>query len=122
MLRYGVFLAAVFGALAVLIGAFAAHGLKNTLSVEYLAVLNTAVQYQFMHALALLVVALLAQYNGSRALVSAALFFSLGIVLFSGSLYMLVLTPFKPGVITPVGGGLLVLGWLSLAVAAWRKG
>ena len=52
MVRYGVFVAAVFGALAVLLGAFAAHGLKNTLSAEYLAVLHTGVQYQFIHALA----------------------------------------------------------------------
>ncbi|MCK9534750.1 MAG: DUF423 domain-containing protein [Pseudomonas sp.] len=121
MVRYGVFVAAVFGALAVLLGAFAAHGLKNTLSAEYLAVLHTGVQYQFIHALALLLVALLAQHHMSRSLVFAAIFFTLGIVLFSGSLYVLVLTPFKPGLITPLGGSLLVLGWLSLAVSAWRK-
>ena len=121
MVRYGVFVAAVFGALAVLLGAFAAHGLKNTLSAEYLAVLHTGVQYQFIHALALLLVALLAQHHMSRSLVFAAIFFTLGIVLFSGSLYVLVLTQFKPGLITPLGGSLLVLGWLSLAVSAWRK-
>ncbi len=121
MIRYGVFIAAIFGALAVLLGAFAAHGLKNTLSVEYLAVLQTGVQYQFIHALALLLVALLAQHCASRALVLAAIFFILGIILFSGSLYVLVLTPLKPGLITPIGGSLLVLGWLSLASSALRK-
>ncbi len=121
MIRYGVFIAAVFGALAVLLGAFAAHGLKNTLSAEYLAVLQTGVQYQFIHALALLLVALLAQHRASRALVFAAIFFTLGIILFSGSLYVLVLTAFKPGLITPIGGSLLVLGWLSLAISALRK-
>lgn len=121
MIRYGVFIAAIFGALAVLLGAFAAHGLKNTLSVEYLAVLQTAVQYQFIHALALLLVALLAQHRASRVLVLAAILFTLGIILFSGSLYVLVLTPLKPGLVTPIGGSLLVLGWLSLAISALRK-
>ena len=121
MIRYGVFIAAIFGALAVLLGAFAAHGLKNTLSVEYLAVLQTGVQYQFIHALALLLVALLAQHCASRVLLLAAILFTLGIVLFSGSLYILVLTPLKPGLITPIGGSLLVLGWISLAISALRK-
>ena len=120
-MRYGIFIAAVLGGLAVLLGAFAAHGLKNTLSAESLAVLQTGVQYQFIHALALLLVVLLAQQHASRALLFAAVFFTAGVVLFSGSLYVLVLTPFKPGLLTPVGGSLLVLGWLSLACSAWRK-
>ncbi len=120
-MRYGIFIAAVLGGLAVLLGAFAAHGLSNTLSVESLAVLQTGVQYQFIHALALLLVTLLAQNHPSRALLFAATFFIVGVFLFSGSLYVLVLTPFKPGLMTPIGGSLLVLGWLSLACSAWRK-
>lgn len=120
-MRYGIFIAAILGALAVLLGAFAAHGLKSTLSVESLAVLQTGVQYQFIHALALLLVVLLAQQHASRALRFAAIFFVVGVVLFSGSLYVLVLTPFKPGLLTPIGGSLLVLGWLSLACSAWRQ-
>lgn len=120
-MRYGVLIAAVFGGLAVLFGAFAAHGLKHTLSSEHLAVLKTAVDYQFIHALALLLVAVLAENRSSSALSLAAVFFTLGVLLFSGSLYVLVLTPLTPGLITPVGGSLLVLGWLSLACFAWRK-
>ncbi len=120
-MRYWLFIGAVCAALAVLLGAFAAHALKNTLSVEHLAVLQTGVQYQFIHALALVLVAVLAQQQPSRALTVAGLLFALGIVLFSGSLYVLVLTPLKPGLITPIGGSLLVLGWLSVAVSAWRK-
>lgn len=120
-MRYSVFIASVLGGLAVLLGAFAAHGLKNTLSADALAVLQTGVQYQFIHALALLLVAVLAQSHPSRALLFAVIFFTTGIVLFSGSLYVLVLTAFKPGLMTPLGGGLLVLGWLSLACSAWRK-
>jgi len=119
--RYSLFIASVFGGLAVLLGAFAAHGLKNILSASSLTVLQTGVQYQFIHALALLLVAVLAQSRPSRALWFAALLFTVGIVLFSGSLYVLVLTPFKPGLVTPIGGSLLVLGWVSLACSAWRK-
>ena len=121
-MRYGILIAAVFGCLAVLLGAFAAHGLKSTLSTEHLAVLQTGVHYQFIHALALLLVAVLAQGRPSWSLLLATVFFTLGVVLFSGSLYVLVLTPFKPGLITPVGGSLLVLGWVCLACSAWRKG
>lgn len=120
-MNYGVFVAALFGGVAVLLGAFAAHGLKASLSAEYLAVLQTGVQYQFIHALALLLVAVLAKNNPSRFLSLAAIFFAVGIVLFSGSLYLLVLTTWKPGLLTPLGGCLLVLGWLSLACSAWRK-
>lgn len=120
-MRYWIFIAAVFGAFAVLLGAFAAHGLKNTLSTDSLAVLQTGVHYQIIHALALLLVAVLQQLHGVRALLFAAVFFTLGIVLFSGSLYLLVLTPFNLGLITPVGGIFLVLGWLSLAYSAMGK-
>jgi uncharacterized membrane protein YgdD (TMEM256/DUF423 family) len=121
IVRYGIFIAAILGGIAVLLGAFAAHGLRSTLSVESLAVLQTGVQYQFIHALALLMVVLLGQTYASRALLFAAVFFTVGIVLFSGSLYVLVLTSLKPGLVTPIGGSLLVLGWLSLASSAWRK-
>lgn len=119
-MRIWVFIAAIFGALAVALGAFAAHALKHTLTPESLAVLQTAVRYQFIHALALLLVAVLGVQRPSRILHYSALFFSLGILLFSGSLYALVLSPLKPGVLTPVGGSLLIIGWLSLAYSAWR--
>ena len=120
-MRYALLIGAVLGAVAVLLGAFAAHGLKNTLSVEYLAVLQTAVLYQFIHALALLLVVVLAQQRATRALVVAAGCFILGVLLFSGSLYVLVLTPFKPGLITPIGGVFLVIGWCAVAYSALRK-
>lgn len=120
-MRFWIFIAAVFAALAVLLGAFAAHGLKSTLSSDALAVLQTGVQYQFIHALALLLVAVLYQQHGVRALLLSAVFFTLGIVLFSGSLYLLVLTPFNLGLMTPLGGIFFVLGWLSLAYSALAK-
>ena len=124
-MRYALLIGAVLGAVAVLLGAFAAHGLKARLSpeslVEYLAVLQTAVLYQFIHALALLLVVVLAQQRAARALVVAAGCFILGVLLFSGSLYVLVLTPFKPGLITPIGGVFLVIGWCAVAYSALRK-
>ena len=120
-MRFWLFVAAMYGALAVAVGAFAAHVLKSTLSVESLAVLQTAVHYQIIHALALLLVAVLGLQRPSVALRYSAIFFSLGILLFSGSLYALVLSPLKPGLVTPAGGSLLILGWLSLAYSAWRS-
>lgn len=120
-MRYWVVVASVFGGLAVLLGAFAAHGLKGVLSSSSLAVLQTGVQYQFIHALALLLVAVLAQQQPSRALQLAAICFAAGVILFSGSLYVLVLTPLMPGLLTPVGGMLLVLGWMSLACSMVSK-
>lgn len=121
-MRLGVIVAAVYGALAVAMGAFAAHALKGRLSVESLAVLQTAVSYQFIHALALLLVV---TYGGARrpcvVLRYSAVFFGLGVFLFSGSLYALVLSPLQPGIITPIGGSLLILGWLTLGYSAWRR-
>lgn len=119
-MRFGVMVAAVFGALAVAMGAFAAHALKGTLSVESLGVLQTAVQYQFIHALALLLVAIYGKQHSCVVLRYSAVFFGVGVILFSGSLYALVLSPLKPGVLTPIGGSLLILGWLTLGYSAWR--
>jgi|SRR5690554_2747032 len=116
----GVIVAALYGALAVIMGAFAAHGLKGTLSAESLAVLQTAVHYQFFHALALLLVVIYGVHRPCAILRYSAVFFGLGVLLFSGSLYALVLSPFKPGIITPIGGSLLILGWLALGYSAWR--
>lgn len=119
-MRFWLFIAAIYGVLAVAVGAFAAHALKDSLSVASLGVLQTAVHYQFIHALALLLVVVLGLQRPSMALRYSAIFFSLGILLFSGSLYTLVLSPLKPGLVTPAGGSLLLLGWLSLAYSAWR--
>lgn len=113
-------IAAIYGFLAVALGAFGAHGLKNRLSSEMMAVYETAVQYHFYHVFALLAVALLLQSGVQHlALRWAVWLFSLGILLFSGSLYALSLTGIKVlGAITPLGGLLFLLGWLCLAVAA----
>ncbi|WP_213878434.1 DUF423 domain-containing protein [Pseudomonas sp. dw_358] len=123
MFRSFLMLAAFFGFTGVALGAFAAHGLKNRLSADYLAVFHTGVTYQLFHALALLAVALLAVHLPGRLIVWAGILFALGIVLFSGSLYALTLSGISQlGIITPFGGLAFLLGWLCLGLAAWRLG
>lgn len=121
MLRRLVLLAAFFGFTGVALGAFAAHGLKTKLTPEYLAIFQTGTHYQMLHALGLLAVALLAAHLPGRFLSAAGWLFTLGIVLFSGSLYLLTLTGIsKLGIVTPFGGVAFLGGWLCLALAAWR--
>jgi uncharacterized membrane protein YgdD (TMEM256/DUF423 family) len=121
MFRGFLMLAAFFGFTGVALGAFAAHGLKGRLSEEYLAVFHTGVTYQWVHTLALLAVAILSTQVPGRLLTWAGSAFALGIVLFSGSLYVLTLTGFsKLGIVTPFGGLAFLLGWLFLGLAAWR--
>ncbi|WP_085723858.1 DUF423 domain-containing protein [Pseudomonas sp. R37(2017)] len=121
MLRGFLMLAAFFGFTGVGLGAFAAHGLKNRLSAEYLAIFHTGVTYQLVHTLALLGVALLAAQIPGRLVTWAGASFVIGILLFSGSLYVLTLTGVsKLGIVTPFGGLAFLVGWLCLGVAAWR--
>lgn len=122
MLRGFLLLAAFFGFTGVALGAFAAHGLRARLSSEYLAVFQTGVNYQLIHALALLAVALLAQHLRGRLAMFAGSLFTLGILLFSGSLYLLTLSDLKLGIVTPIGGLAFLGGWLCLGLAAWRLG
>lgn len=120
MSRPFVLLAALLGLTGVALGAFAAHGLRARLSPEYLAVFQTGVLYQLIHALALLGVGALALHWRSRLLGAAGVLFVAGILLFSGSLYLLTLSSLKLGMVTPLGGLCFMLGWLCLALAAWR--
>lgn len=121
MIRPFLLLAGFFGLTGVALGAFAAHGLKNRLGADYLAVFQTGVQYQLIHALALFGVALLSLHAPGRLLGAAGGLFALGIVLFSGSLYMLTLTGIgKLGIITPIGGTAFLAGWICLMLVAWN--
>ena len=120
-------LAALNGALAVMIGAFGAHALKARLTPELLSVYETGVQYHFWHSLALLAVGLLAlQLPDSRALIASGITFIVGIILFSGSLYLLASTDirqlgFMPvGLITPFGGMSFIIGWLLLLIGSFK--
>jgi uncharacterized membrane protein YgdD (TMEM256/DUF423 family) len=114
---------AAFGFVGVLLGAFGAHALKTRLDAPLLEVWQTAVAYQFYHALALLAVGLLLRTAPSALLQAAGVCFAAGILLFSGSLYALCLSGLRGlGAITPLGGLLFLAGWASLFWAAWRQG
>ena len=109
-------LGAVTGFLAVAFGAFAAHGLSGRISPGLLDAFKTGVDYQGLHALALLFCGLAARENPDRLLQLAAWAFLLGILLFSGSLYILALTDIRwLGMVTPLGGLAFLAGWGLLA-------
>lgn len=113
---------AVFMALGVLLGAFGAHALKNILSPEMLAVYKTGVEYQFYHALGLLLIGLIGFQVKSKYLRWSGLFITIGIILFSGSLYVLSISGIKTiGAITPVGGLSFVAGWTCLAIGILKQ-
>lgn len=121
MVRIWLLLSAFAGFTGVALGAFAAHGLKQRLTPEYLAVFQTGTHYQLIHALALFGVALLALHAPGRLVSIAGGAFTLGILLFSGSLYVLTLSGLgKLGMITPIGGMCFLVGWLCLGLAAWK--
>jgi uncharacterized membrane protein YgdD (TMEM256/DUF423 family) len=110
-------LTALSGAIAVILGAFAAHSLKNSLTPQMLDIYQTAVLYQFIHTLALLGAINLPL--GERSLHWAVRCFMLGIVLFSGSLYLIAVTGISVlGIITPIGGSAFIVGWLLLFTAS----
>lgn len=138
--NYWLRVGAVMGLLAVVFGAFAAHGLekpllemyggktKEVLGTEipaahkYIADFKTAAEYQMYHALAILVVALLPASFSRRTVNIAGWSFLLGILLFSGSLYVLVLTgQTKLGMITPLGGVFFLIGWGALIMATFQS-
>ncbi|MBW8333501.1 MAG: DUF423 domain-containing protein [Prolixibacteraceae bacterium] len=113
---------AVFMALGVLLGAFGAHALKKILSPDMLAVFNTGVEYQFYHALGLLLVGLIGFRIKSKWLNWSGILMIFGILIFSGSLYALSISGIKIlGAITPIGGLAFVAGWICLAVALLKK-
>lgn len=109
--------------IGVALGAFGAHGLRTRVPVEMLEVWHTAVEYQFVHALGLLAVGLvLPQLTGAAGIVAGAGWLMLaGIIIFSGSLYGLVLSEVRwLGAITPFGGVLFLLAWLLLIWGVWK--
>src|ERR1700687_4624504 len=113
--------AALLLALATLIGAFGAHALKGRLSAERYDVLQTAVHYQFFHALGLLALGLLLDRLPLRTLRAAGWLLFAGVLLFCGSLYLILAgAPRMIGVLTPVGGLALIAGWCVAAIALAR--
>jgi uncharacterized membrane protein YgdD (TMEM256/DUF423 family) len=107
--------------IAVAAGAFGAHGLKRVLTPDMLAVWQTAVTYQMAHALGMLAIAALGARFGSTLLAAAGLVMFAGIVIFSGSLYLLALTGVRwLGAITPLGGLAFLAAWAMVAWVAYR--
>jgi uncharacterized membrane protein YgdD (TMEM256/DUF423 family) len=113
-------IAAFAGFTGVTLGAFGAHGLRDRISPDMLTVYQTGVQYHLIHAVALLAAAALASRTAGRLIPAAGWLFTLGIILFSGSLYVMALTGMtKLGMVTPLGGLAFLAGWALLALAAF---
>lgn len=113
----------ISGALAVMIGAFGAHGLKEKLSEKMLANYMTGVEYHFYHTFAILAVGLIALHIQPKLLAASGWSFVIGIVLFSGSLYAMAPTGItKLGAITPIGGLAFIIGWVLLTIAVIGAG
>jgi len=113
---------ALSACVAVMAGAFGAHALRGSLAPSALATFETAVRYQMVHALALLLVASRPEPHRPPSLGRAAWAFLVGTVLFSGSLYALALTGRRwLGAVTPFGGAAFIAGWLLLAWGLWRR-
>jgi uncharacterized membrane protein YgdD (TMEM256/DUF423 family) len=108
--------------LGVALGAFGAHGLKTKITPDMLTVWQTGVQYHLIHALGLILIGILCHLMPDAALArTAGWLLVAGSILFSGSLYVMVLTGVRAlGMVTPLGGVAFLAGWLLLAVAAWR--
>jgi uncharacterized membrane protein YgdD (TMEM256/DUF423 family) len=112
-------LGALAGFIGVALGAFGAHGLRTRLSAEMLAVFETGVRYQMYHTFAILIVALAAARLDGWLIRTAGWLFTVGIVLFSGSLYALALSGITIlGAVTPIGGLAFLAGWACLAIAS----
>lgn len=122
------FIGALFGVLAVVLGAFAGHGLKKIVQPADLSTFQTGVQYQVYHALALLVTGILYEKFYNKWMRFAGFSFIIGILLFSGSLYLLVLLKANSsvgingiGLITPFGGIFLILGWVFMLIGIAKR-
>ena len=121
-------LGSILAGLGVVLGAFGAHGLKKIVPPETVSSYQTGVQYQMYHAFALLIVGILSERLSSNLINWAGAFFVLGIVLFSGSLYLLASLKAMDkvgvsgiGIITPIGGLMFIVGWILLLVAIIKK-
>lgn len=119
MIKLFLMAGSIFCMLSVMLGAFAAHGLKSRLSEYSLGVFKTAAEYQMVHGLALIAVAILIKWGINLSWVGG--FFITGTLLFSGSLYLLALTGMKwLGPITPLGGLCFIIGWIVILVQVAR--
>tara|TARA_B100001250_G_C19624006_1_gene710705 strand:+ start:348 stop:722 length:375 start_codon:yes stop_codon:yes gene_type:complete len=110
-----IIIGSALAALAVAIGAFGAHGLKSRVSADDLVIFETGVRYQMYHSLALILLGLIGVNFQSNIVQLPAILFLAGIIIFSGTLYLIPLTGLRWfGAITPIGGTALILGWIVL--------
>jgi uncharacterized membrane protein YgdD (TMEM256/DUF423 family) len=121
-IKIGIFVGALYLCLGILLGAFAAHSLKDTLDEYQMGVLQTGVKYQLIHGMALIILSVLYSLYQKRLFFIAIICVAVGVFLFSFSLYAIALlgTSFL-GIITPIGGAFMILGWLLTMYAAFRK-
>lgn len=121
--KFFIFLGAINAALAVILGAFAAHSLKPAVPPEALSAFQTGVNYHFYHSLGLIIVGVVSRITGMSMVLSAAGWAMLaGIILFSGSLYIISITGIRSiGAITPVGATLFIVSWVLLAAATIKN-
>jgi len=118
---FWVVIGSLLGASGVGLGAFGAHALKTRLSPEDLIIYETAARYHLIHALAIIALGLAAQRIDNWTIRFAGMFLTVGILIFSGTLYALTLTGQRQlGMVTPIGGAALIIGWLLFALAAIR--
>jgi uncharacterized membrane protein YgdD (TMEM256/DUF423 family) len=128
MNKKAILLGCLFAALGVIIGAFAAHGLKPKMDEYQIQTMETGVRYQMYHAFGLLIVGILQLVKPTQSLNLSTIFFTLGILFFSGSLYAIALLKMNGivgigsiGMITPIGGLFFILGWIITAIAAIKN-
>jgi len=120
-------MASLFAILAVALGAFGAHGLKKSIEINQLATFEIGVRYQFYHSLGIFLVAILCKEFESKWLIRAAWLFVMGIILFSGSLYLLACRELLQiehwkwlGPLTPIGGTFFIIGWLFVLISTLK--
>lgn len=120
--------ATLLAGLAVILGAFGAHGLKTLVAPQQVEAFRTGVQYQFYHAVAIILAALISQFTDSPNIKRSFMFFAIGILCFSGSLYSFTVAeimgmnkPLWLGPVTPFGGVFFVLGWFNLSIGIYKS-
>ncbi|WNJ19948.1 DUF423 domain-containing protein [Pontibacter sp. G13] len=112
--KWAFVIGSILGLTGVIAGAMGAHALEKVLEPSKMDSFETAVRFQMYHAILLLVLGFLKAQYGGGALNTAIICVIAGIILFSGSIYLLVLTPVKVGIVTPIGGSILIVGWGAL--------
>jgi uncharacterized membrane protein YgdD (TMEM256/DUF423 family) len=120
--RVGIFIGAFYLCLGIMLGAFAAHGLKDMLNEYQMDILQTGVKYQLIHGVALLILGLLCSFYQQRLFYVALICIAIGVALFSFSLYAIAFLGVSfLGIITPIGGVFIISGWLITMYAVFRN-